>query len=210
MWLSASCCLWPAFSPLNKQLQSLVPADICHSSVLAVMIRAARLTKGKAKNSEAAPTAMASEKHNQIKNPTGSSGLVFWKVWCGLEMHENTADSHGVQTYTWRLRINDHRTERLHSTVKKTDAGCKCMQLSIDGTSTTCSAVRATRVSESWTAQAGTTTDRTWIQMAHPLWNNLLAKPFSCWSYMSPGVWIRDYFTANVTEEMAYLRLILL
>lgn len=43
-----------------------------------MMIRAARLTVGKAENSEAAPAAMASEKHNQIKIQQ-ALGLAFKK-----------------------------------------------------------------------------------------------------------------------------------
>lgn len=64
---SASCCLRPAVSPLNKQLQCLVRAHFCHSTVLAVRIRAARLTKGDAEDSGAAPMAVEPEMHKQDK-----------------------------------------------------------------------------------------------------------------------------------------------
>lgn len=65
MLLLASCCLRPAVSPLNNQLQCLVHAHFCHSTVLAVRIRAARLTKGDAEDSGAAPMAVEPAQTNQ-------------------------------------------------------------------------------------------------------------------------------------------------
>lgn len=63
--LSVSSCLWPAVPPLNKWLYCLESADVCHSTVLAVRIRAARLIKGYADASGAAPMAGEPEIHKQ-------------------------------------------------------------------------------------------------------------------------------------------------
>lgn len=65
---STSCCLRPAVSPLNKRLHCLVLAHFCHSTVLAVRIRAAKLTKGDAEDSGAAPMEVEPEMHKQSKS----------------------------------------------------------------------------------------------------------------------------------------------
>lgn len=53
----------------REQLWCPVDADVCHSAVLAVRINAARLTKGNAEDSGAAPVAMGPGIHKQIKIP---------------------------------------------------------------------------------------------------------------------------------------------